>query len=184
MKHPEQTCEAVCDWNNPFCTPTTTTTFFTTTTTQPTTTIAKTTTTTTIKTTTITTSSTSESLKTTFSETSTSLHHVPPQHYPLTPQTPTTNMSFPPCPPVGSESGYDTASSFYSSTPRGPEAGMLSPVPQHYDPSCNSPISYELHPSSEYHQYQHHSYYPQPPHNEANSEEDELLDVIAKWQET
>ena len=120
-----------------------------------------------------------------FSETSTSLHHVPPQHYPLTPQTPTTNMSFPPCPPAGSESGYDTASSFYSSTPTGPEAGMLSPVPQHYDPSCNSPVS-ELHPTSEYHQYQHyHSYYPNTiPHNEANSEEDELLDVIAKWQET
>ena len=94
-------------------------------------------------------------------------------------------MSFPPCPPpAGSESGYDT-SSFYSSTPTGPhEAGMLSPVPQHYDPSCNSPVS-ELYPSSEYHGYHHHySNYPQPPHNEANSEEDELLDVIAKWQET
>ena len=111
-----------------------------------------------------------------FSETSTSLHH---QHYPLTPQTPTTNMSFP---PVGYESGYDTASSFYSSTPTGtgPEAGMLSPVAQHYDPSCNSPVS-----EYQYHQYQnHHSYYSQQPQNEACSEEDELLDVIAKWQET
>ena len=86
-------------------------------------------------------------------------------------------MSFPPCPPVGSESGYDTASSFYSSTPTGDAAGMMSPVPQHYDPSCNSPVS-----NYEYHQYQQHSYYQQT-HNEANSEEDELLDVIAKWQE-
>ena len=96
-------------------------------------------------------------------------------------------MSFPPCPPVGSESGYDTASSFYSSTPTGDQAGMMSPVPQHYDPSCNSPVS-----EYQYHQ-QQHSYYPPQTKIESNSyedysqthpEEDELLDVIAKWQES
>ena len=120
-----------------------------------------------------------------FSDISSAHHHVPPQHYPLTPQTPTTNMSFPPCPPVGSESGYDTASSFYSSTPTGDAAGMMSPVPQHYDPSCNSPVS-----EYQYHQ-QQHSYYPQTKtegnyedYSQTHPEEDELLDVIAKWQET
>ena len=61
---------------------------------------------------------------------------------------------------------------------------MMSPVPQHYDPSCNSPVS-------EYQYHQQHSYYSQTKiesnyedYSQTHPEEDELLDVIAKWQET
>ena len=63
---------------------------------------------------------------------------------------------------------------------------MMSPVSQNYDPSCNSPVS-----EYQYHQYHHRnidfSYYQNQNHDdiaERNPEEDELLDVIAKWQET
>ena len=48
-----------------------------------------------------------------FSDISSANPHVPsPKHCRLTAQTPTTNMSFPTCPPVGSENSY-----FYPSTP-------------------------------------------------------------------
>ena len=46
-------------------------------------------------------------------------HVTSPQHCRLAAQTPTTNMSFPTCPPVDSENSY-----FYSSTPTW-DAGMI-----------------------------------------------------------
>ena len=111
---------------------------------------------------------------------------VPPGHYPLTPQTPTTSMPFPPM-TGGNESGYDTASSFYSSTPDPHQTGsgdLMSPLPPNHQYGCNSPVSsnYDYHNYPQHHQMTtiNHQYYAS---NEANSEEDELLDVIAKWQD-
>ena len=101
--------------------------------------------------------------------------------------TPNTNMSFQPYPPVTSESGYetwtppagplpcldieecDTAWSIYSSAPTG-DAGMMSPAPQYYDPSYNSPV-----PDYQYNQ--HLSDYLQ-----TGAKEQGQLDVIAKRQ--
>jgi achaete-scute complex protein len=118
-----------------------------------------------------------------------------PQHYPLTPQTPTANMSFP---PNGNESGYDTASSFYSTA----SPGLMSPTPasalpqyhhQQESPvqSCNSPPTTTSSVySNEFTNLQqplapglHQGGYNDSYYHEDKSEEDELLDVIAKWQE-
>lgn len=110
--------------------------------------------------------------------------HMPA--YPLTPQTPTAgNMPFPP-PQNCNESGYDTASSFYSSAS---PSGLMTPptasaLPPHY---CNSPTTTTTTTSSANYEYTslHGQFYYGQPHTEAvEAEEDELLDVIAKWQET
>lgn len=102
------------------------------------------------------------------------------QYQPLTPTTPNTPMNtFQASAP---ESGYDTASSFYSS-----------PGSIHQYPMQNSP-SFEY---NHYHVQQHQQQTQLPVHPvqqqqtttffnselEPNSEEDELLDVIAKWQD-
>ena len=123
--------------------------------------------------------------------TTTEPHHNPHHHqYPLTPQTP----SFPAGPPSqhgGNESGYDTASSFFSaSTPIGSgHNGLMSPPIsyEHSPNNCNSPnsnngssvFSYSHHHHQHHQAYDHHVNY----YAEQNSEEDELLDVIAKWQD-
>ena len=115
-------------------------------------------------------------------------HHPSEQHsYPLTPQTP----SFPNPPPphgAGNESGYDTSSSFFSSST--PANLMSPPISYHESPNCNSPNSSaggSVFSYSQHLQHQptqpHHHHYDQSFYAEANSEEDELLDVIAKWQE-
>ena len=116
---------------------------------------------------------------------------VPPS-YPLTPQTPTSiNFPHPPSAPstTGNESGYDTASSFYSN-----HSGMMTPpvhIPQAYpntqNSSCNSPISNAenyLSPTQhqEYTNLQHYQQ-PQDYYGTPHQDDDELLDVIAKWQE-
>ena len=102
-----------------------------------------------------------------------------PSSYPLTPQTPTSNMNFP---PNGNESGYDTASSFYSNN-----SGIMTPpvsLPQVYPSNtCNSPIPSESYQEyTNLHQYQHQEYHYGNPQTQ-NQDDDELLDVIAKWQE-
>lgn len=86
--------------------------------------------------------------------------------YPLTPRTPTT----PSAPPTtefahfsGNESGYETAS--YYSTPSSQVQ---------YSPKAESPSSPPV--EAPYAYAQHQNYYD-------NTEEDELLDVIAKWQD-
>ena len=123
--------------------------------------------------------------------TTTEPHHNPHHQYPLTPQTP----SFPAGPPSqhgGNESGYDTASSFFSaSTPIGGHNGnglMSPPISYEHSPNnCNSPnsnngssvFSYSHHHHQQHQAYDHHVNY----YAEQNSEEDELLDVIAKWQD-
>ena len=108
--------------------------------------------------------------------------------YPLTPQTPAPPMTFPTV--QGNESGYDTsASSFYSSAT---SPGLLSPpatttsvLPQFH----HSPNSSSIYNQNEYNSHQTNLHqYPHPHqdyynHHEPNSEEDELLDVIAKWQD-
>ena len=53
---------------------------------------------------------------------------------------------------------------------------MMSPAPQYYDPSYNSPVS-EFDYQIQYHQ--HLSNYLQ---TGCNSKEDEELEIIAKWQ--
>ena len=112
-------------------------------------------------------------------------HHI---QYPLTPQTP----SFPAAPSShGNESGYDTASSFFSaSTPVGNGGGnLMSPTLSYeHSPNCNSPNSNNgsvFSYSQNLHHHQHHQAYVDHAtyYAEANSEEDELLDVIAKWQD-
>ncbi len=137
-----------------------------------------------------------------------SASYQPPNNFaqpPLTPNTPTTStssMCFPTPTPSGTgngnESGYDTASSFYSATSPSPMSDLMSPSHPHSQHSG----ALIHHP-----QYQHssHVYHSQSPtsaaansnydqqystnaaatsfYHEANSEEDELLDVIAKWQE-
>ena len=124
--------------------------------------------------------------------TTTEPHHNAHHPYPLTPQTP----SFPAGPPSqhgGNESGYDTASSFFSaSTPIGSGHngnGLMSPPIsyEHSPNNCNSPnsnngssvFSYSHHHHQQHQAYDHHVNY----YAEQNSEEDELLDVIAKWQD-
>ena len=123
--------------------------------------------------------------------TTTEPHHNAHHQYPLTPQTP----SFPAGPPSqhgGNESGYDTASSFFSaSTPIGGHNGnglMSPPISYEHSPNnCNSPnsnngssvFSYSHHHHQQHQAYDHHVNY----YAEQNSEEDELLDVIAKWQD-
>lgn len=124
--------------------------------------------------------------------TTTEHHHNAHHPYPLTPQTP----SFPAGPPSqhgGNESGYDTASSFFSaSTPIGSGHngnGLMSPPIsyEHSPNNCNSPnsnngssvFSYSHHHHQQHQAYDHHVNY----YAEQNSEEDELLDVIAKWQD-
>ena len=92
----------------------------------------------------------------------------PVQNYPLTPQTPT-SMTFP-----STESGYSSEASFYTNN----HSGMMTPpVPQYpqQNTSCNSPNTTENYMSN----YYTPDYYHQPHHQD----DDELLDVIAKWQE-
>ena len=115
---------------------------------------------------------------------------------PLTPNTPTsTNMCFPtPTATGGNESGYDTASSFYSAASPSPMSDLMSPnhhghqqqtALHHYSPVQHSPNVYHhqhAYEASHHHQevqshYNHYGGYGAP------EEEDELLDVIAKWQE-
>ena len=65
---------------------------------------------------------------------------------------------------------------------------MSPPISYHESPNCNSPnssggsvFSYSQHLPHQPTQPHHH--YDQSFYAEANSEEDELLDVIAKWQD-
>ena len=132
------------------------------------------------------TNGTSVSGTTEFHGTSTEHSHHP---YPLTPQTP--SFPAPPASQHGNESGYDTASSFFSaSTPVHGNNGNLMSPPISYEHSpnnCNSPnsnngssvFSYSHHHHQQHQAYDHHVNY----YAEQNSEEDELLDVIAKWQD-
>ena len=132
------------------------------------------------------TNGTSVSGTTEFHGTSTEHSHHP---YPLTPQTP--SFPAPPASQHGNESGYDTASSFFSaSTPVHGNNGNLMSPPISYEHSpnnCNSPNSNNGSSVFSYSQSLHHY---QPPHQaynhaayyaEQNSEEDEILDDVANW---
>ena len=110
-------------------------------------------------------------------------HQQQEQHpYPLTPQTP----SFPNHPTNGNESGYDTSSSFFSTST--PATNLMSPPLSYDSHNCNSPSSsgsvFSYTPQTYTPQHTHpHQTYDQSFYADPNSEEDELLDVIAKWQE-
>ena len=99
------------------------------------------------------------------------------QNYPLTPQTPT-SMTFP-----SNESGYSSEASFFTN-----HSGLMTPpvnVPQYHQntTSCNSPNNHTENYSTMSTYYSTHQdyYQPQPQHQEHDDEE--LLDVIAKWTE-
>lgn len=100
------------------------------------------------------------------------------QNYPLTPQTPT-SMTFP-----SNESGYSSEASFFTNN----HSGLMTPpvnVPQYHQntTSCNSPNNHTENYSTMSTYYSTHQdyYQPQPQHQEHDDEE--LLDVIAKWTE-
>ena len=97
---------------------------------------------------------------------------------PLTPLTPTNTTSN--VPQWGNESGYDTASSFYGSNSENMDANLMSP---NYSPNFHSyPQQSEYPQMTQIPQIPNQQCYSYPT-NEPNSEEDELLDVIAKWQD-
>lgn len=99
---------------------------------------------------------------------------APAPSYPLTPQTPT-SMTFP-----SNESGYSSEASFFTN-----HSGMMTPpvnVPQYHQnttPSCNSPNNTENYSTMS--SYYTQDYYQHQPTQEHDDEE--LLDVIAKWTE-
>ena len=116
---------------------------------------------------------------------------------PLTPRTPSTpgaenftTLTNPYAQSCTNESGYDTAS-FYSATSPG-TGSLMSPMgPQHRVTPGPDPLAYSPQNFTQYHPNRHMQHY-QHLHAEnqnnfdyfdENAEEDELLDVIAKWQE-